>query len=986
MNPILIKLFATALTLAQVTVSPDTVRTEFDPVGDRAVVVQLLKDGCQHMRKAFDIEDLNLDELIDTAMKDPQAVTGGPEIKAFKGLNFSDLFAAYRQFCKGEQVETSAVDIGEVITAYNRSVADLPDHNKLKNFRLPGTSTVLDDKGKRFAEVFEPDHRRIWVPIAEIPQAVQKAFVAAEDKRFFEHRGIDERSVIRAFMNSFAKTGRPQGGSTITQQVAKNLLVGDDVTYERKMREMIVAARLERTLSKPEILELYLNSIYLGRGSWGIEMAAKSYFGKSAKDMTLEEGALLAGLTKGPSFYNPDRHPERVQQRLSYVLGRLAEDGAISAQAVQQAVSNPPRPIAYDRLRREVGFHYVDYVAREAKKAAQLPSLTADSYVVRSTIHPELQRATETALQDGLARYERQHGRARFAGAEMNLGDAVRKIEAKGAAAAAGAADPANPAMPPWRQAFQNARMPLYDLHWTSAIVLDKGSDKAGMRVGLRDGRIVPLSVHASVRKILNQYDVVYVTVSEGKGKAGTRADLRSRPKVQGSAIVLENKTGKVLAMAGGFSYPLSQLNRTSQSQRQPGSALKPLSYLAALSRGLQPNTIIPDTPLTLPPIGGTRYAQAKDYWSPKNYDGGSAGQLTLRRALENSKNLATAHLLDGGIADEPEKSLDRLCELAKEAQVYTSCMRYYPFVLGAQPVRPIDLAAFYAAIANEGTRPTPYAVESISKGEQVIYRHQPSPGVRIGSADNVAFFQLKTMLQGVLSRGTARSIAAYAPYVGGKTGTSDDENDAWFVGFTNDVTVAVWVGYDNDGGKRRTLGGGATGGHTAVPIFDPIIKAVWQHHSPKVALAPPSPEAKRNMIAVAGDGSEDETGQSRGRFVEYFRAEKGGRYKDTQYALISRGSSYSRGYDLDGYPTTQYDSRPFSERPARDFWSWGNGWGSQNSWGQNSWSNQNAWPQRQQQVAPQRPQQPVQRQQRQFGREEGGSRREPDSWWSNRQ
>jgi membrane carboxypeptidase/penicillin-binding protein len=922
MNPILIKLFATALTLAQVTVSPDTVRTEFDSVSDRGVVVQLLKDGCQHMRRAFDIEDLNLDELIDTAMKDPQAVTGGSEIKAFKGINFSDLFAAYRQFCKGEAVETSAVDIGAVIEAYNRAVADLPDHGKLKNFRLPGTSTVLDDKGKRFAEVFEPDHRRIWVAISEIPEVVQKAFVAAEDKRFYEHRGIDERSVIRAFMNSFARSGRPQGGSTITQQVAKNLLVGDDVTYERKMREMIVAARLERTLSKPEILELYLNSIYLGRGSWGIEMAAKSYFGKPAKELTLEEGALLAGLTKGPSFYNPDRHPERVQQRLSYVLGRLAEDGALSAEAVQRTVSNPPKPIAYDRLRREVGFHYVDYVAREAKKVAQLQSLTAESYVVRSTIHPELQRATETALQDGLARYERQHGRARFAGAEMNLGDAIRKLEAKGA----GAVD-----APAWRQAFQNARMPLYDLHWTSAIVLDKGSDKQGMRVGLRDGRIVPLSVHASVRKILNPYDVVYVSVTEGKGKAGTRADLRSRPKVQGSAIVLENKTGKVLAMAGGFSYPLSQLNRTAQSQRQPGSALKPLSYLAALARGLQPNTIIPDTPLTLPPIGGTRYAQAKDYWSPKNYDGGSSGQLTLRRALENSKNLATAHLLDGGIADEPEKSLDRLCELAKEAQVYTSCMRYYPFVLGAQPVRPIDLAAFYAAIANEGTRPTPYAVESITKGEQVIYRHQPSPGMRIGSADAVAFFQLKTMLQGVLARGTARSLAAYAPYVGGKTGTSDEENDAWFVGFTNDVTVAVWVGYDNDGGKRRTLGGGATGGHTAVPIFDPIIKAVWQYHSPKVALAPPSPEAKRNLAAIG-----------RGEAIEYFRLDAKGRQTNTEAKLISR-TRFASARDAERRETAKRAPKPQrtvvqQTAPAwTDGWSWREDSGNRGNWSSNS-------------------------------------------------
>ncbi|HYY83000.1 MAG TPA: transglycosylase domain-containing protein, partial [Beijerinckiaceae bacterium] len=463
MNVVLVKLFATALTLSQVTTRPDAIRTDFDPVRDRPAVAQLLRDGCAHMKKAFDIEDINLDDLITTAMDDPQALTSNA--KVLQGIEFKDLHAAYREFCKNEKVEGSPVDLGEVITYYVKAVADLPDHARLKGMKLPGATLVLDGKGERFAEIHEPDHRRVWVPISEIPQAVQQAFVAAEDKRFFEHRGIDERSVIRAFMSSFAKTGRPQGGSTITQQVAKNLLVGDDVTYERKMREMIVAARVERTLSKPEILELYLNSIYLGRRSWGIEMAAQSYFGKRARDLTLEEGALLAGLTKGPSFYNPDRHPARVQQRLAYVLGRLAENGAISAEAAQQAAANPPRLVAHDRVRREVGFHYVDYVAREAKKVAKLSSLTADSYVVRSTIHPELQRATEVALQDGLARYERAHGRARFAGSEMNLADAIRRVEAKGLA---------DPSVPAWRQVFGAARMPLYDVHWPAAIVLDK--------------------------------------------------------------------------------------------------------------------------------------------------------------------------------------------------------------------------------------------------------------------------------------------------------------------------------------------------------------------------------------------------------------------------------------------------------------------------------------------------------------------------------
>src|ERR1044071_5675783 len=299
MNVILVKMFATALALAQVTTRPEALKTEFDPINDQAEVVQLLKDGCTHMRKAFDIEDLNLDSLIDTAMSDPQTVAG--EIRAFRGINFEDLAAAYKQFCGNDPVDSTRFDLAPVIEFYNGVAANLPDHNRLKNLKLPGTSVVLDGKGEKFAELFESDQRRVWVPLTQIPEYVQRAFVAAEDKRFYQHKGIDERGLIRAFITNIAEPGRPQGGSTITQQVAKNLLVGDDLSYERKIREMIVATRLERVLGKREILELYLNSIYLGRSAWGVEMAAHRYFGKAADQLTVGEGALLAGMTKGPS-------------------------------------------------------------------------------------------------------------------------------------------------------------------------------------------------------------------------------------------------------------------------------------------------------------------------------------------------------------------------------------------------------------------------------------------------------------------------------------------------------------------------------------------------------------------------------------------------------------------------------------------------------------------------------------------------------------
>jgi penicillin-binding protein 1A len=932
MEPLLVKIFATALALSQVTTAPDAVKTEFDRSRDQQQVARLLQAGCTHMRKAFDIEDVNLDELIATALDDPEALTG--EIKAFRGINFADLHTAYRQFCNNEQVPNPAVDLGEVIDFYNKAVADLPDHTKLLGIKLPGASVVFDGKGGRFAEVFEENQRRAWVVLADIPKEVRRAFIAAEDKRFHEHGGIDERGLIRAFIGNLAGSGRPQGGSTITQQVVKNLLVGENVTYERKIREMIVATRLERALGKDEILELYLNFVFLGRGAWGIEMAAQSYFGKPVKELTLEEGALLAGLTKGPNYYSPDRHPGRAQERLAYVLSRLQEDGVAVPEQDGKRLPTLPALAAY-QPRRAIGFHFVDQVAREAKAAGGIEAITANSYTVRSTINTQLQRVVEATLQEGLSRYERNAGRAQFRGAEASLAQAVQRIEA----------GKKTDKRPPWQQALANARLPLYDVHWTPAVIVEKPGGKKGeaWRVGLADGRVLPLSIdNGTAQRKLALYDVVFVRVTDGKSESksktsGARAELRVRPIVQGTAVVLENKTGRILAMTGGFSYPLSQLNRAMQAQRQPGSALKPLSYLAALGKGLQPNTLVTDEAITLPPVGGGRRG---DYWTPKNYDGGEGGTLTLRKALENSRNLATVHLLDGGIERKPEASLDRLCALAKEAQIYRECVRVYPFVLGAQPVRPVDLAAFYAAIANEGVRPEPHVIDSIEHNGLIIYRHDPNSSVMISGADRAAFYQLKTMLQGVLQRGTARSMAGLAPFVAGKTGTSDNENDAWFVGFTNDVTVAVWVGYDNADGKRRTLGGGSTGGHTAVPIFEPIMQAVWAHVAPRTALAPPSAEAKRLLSCKSIDV---ESGDKGGKFSECFRVDAKGKIVDTQYKLMSRETSYSSREPRKARTTREVDRAPNRSSSHGSGWSQGWGW-SNGSGGSQGWGWANGW------------------------------------------
>jgi penicillin-binding protein 1A len=883
MTGILIKIFAVALTLSQVTTRPD-VKTQFDPARDQAEVVQLLHDGCAHMLKAFDVENINIDELIAIAMNDPQAVEG--ESKVFHGINLDDLVAAYRQFCKGETAGTSGVDVGEVIAFYNKAATDLPDAAKLKDQKLRGLNVVLDGKGKRFADDYEPGQRRLSVSLSEIPEVVQRAFVSVEDKRFFAHHGVDEHGLIRAFVGNLVQPGRPQGGSTITQQVVKNLLVGDDVTYERKIREMIVASRLEHALSKSEILELYLNSIYLGRSAWGVEMAARRYFGKPARELTLAEGALLAGLTKGPSYFSPDRHPERAQARFEYVLTRMQEDGVVDAEQIRQAAASEPRMVALERPGRDSGLYFIDQIRREAKSTANVDLLTGGSYTVRSTINPALQRAAETALQDGLARYESNHGRVDFQGAETNLAPAVHRLEV---------ADQKKPSSQPvWQRALATAHLMLYDVHWTPAIVTEIGGARGGIRVGLTDGRSIPLNVrNGKAQRALKLYDVVYVDV----GKSATRADLRVPPIVQGAALVLENKTGKVLAMTGGFSYPLSQLNRTTQAQRQPGSTIKPLTYLAALQSGLQPNVLVPDDPITLPPIGGTAHATEKDYWTPKNYEGGSMGIMTLRRGLENSRNLVTAHLLDGGIDKDPAASLKHVCDIALEAKVYTECIPFYPFVLGAEPVRPIDLAGFYASVANEGARPSPYTIESIEQSGQAIYRHQAVAPVQLKSADRVAFYQLKTMLAGVVERGTAAAARDLAPYVGGKTGTSEDENDTWFAGFTNDITIVVWVGYDNaDGTTHRTLGQGSTGASVALPIFESIIHAAWANGVPKTALAPPSREARALIADIPidlGSGTRLRRGGSHA-FVEHFRLDPKGALVEKKTKFADAGDAAS--------------------------------------------------------------------------------------------
>ncbi|MBX9824465.1 MAG: transglycosylase domain-containing protein [Xanthobacteraceae bacterium] len=934
MESLLVQVFATLLTLSQVLIQPTQVKTSFDPSRDQGEVVSVLRQGCMHMRRAFEIEDLNLDDLVATAMDDPDARSA-----TFRGVRFTDLHEAYKALCKGA-ANKLPVDLAAVIEFYNRALTELPDHTRLRDLKLPATTMVLDRNGEKFAEVYEPANRRIPVRLTAVAPILPEAFIASEDKRFREHKGVDERGLIRAFIANMAAgegQGGMQGGSTITQQVAKNLLVGRENSYVRKMREMVVAARMETVLSKDAILELYLNAIYLGRGAWGVQMAAQTYFGKDASAVNAGEAALLAGLAKGPSYYSPDRYPERSRERTAYVLNRMREDDVISAGQMDQAMAQPPHLILRDTNRRMSGYHVVDHIRREARRVADIMLLSDDAYVIRSTLDARIQKAAEAALQDGLADYERGMGRARFESAEMNVRDRVDAL----------LRTPAGD-LPPWQQALTSARLPLYDVHWPAAVVLDKADTRqkpGNLWVGLADGRIVPLQVPGEARRKLKPYDVVYVRLATTK-KNETTAELRIRPKVQGAVVVIDNATGGILAMTGSFSYPLSQLNRVTQSWRQPGSAFKPLTYLTALGKGLQPTTLISDSPLTLPPIGSRKHARAGDWWSPHNYDNKSGSTITLRQALERSRNVPTAQLMARGIAATPEAGLKEICNLALELQLYGKCVHFYPFVLGAQPVRPLDLARFYATVANEGVLPDTHMIEKISDPSGERFDYEPPQGKRIASADAAAFYQLKSILEGVVLRGTAARLSAWAPYLAGKTGTTDDETDAWFIGFSNEATVAVWVGYDNAKG-RQTLGKGRTGGNVAVPIFAPIMEAVWKEF-PQTALAPPRDAASQLAVASNTEGKQGRESRrepkrsSKGfEIVEYLRTDAKGHVSDKRYALTAdRSSSHvvrrsrPRDIDQDGYAS----ARAYGpERAQERSWNWfggGGGWGSQGPFG----------------------------------------------------
>ncbi|MBX3023034.1 MAG: transglycosylase domain-containing protein [Bdellovibrionales bacterium] len=944
------EILAVALTVSQVfTKPPEQFQAKFDPVADRAQIVAILSDGCKLVSKDLNFstettadgeEDL-VEAMLKQATKRAKTLqkkwaaeasatletpaTGEAPVtakktmtqKVIEKLDFESLTLIYKTFCKGQQTDPAALRLEEGIAKFNDTMKDLPDHTKLKGLQLPGATTILDRNGERFTEVFAENGRRTFVPLAQLPSYVGEAFMAAEDQDFMKHHGLDLHGVIRAFKSLFEKN-RPQGGSTITQQVVKNLLVGDSVSPERKMREMVIASRVEKLLSKQEILELYVNYVFLGRASWGVEMAAKSYFGKSARDLTRIEAAFLAGLTKGPNAFSPDRVPEQAKQRLQYVVGRMKDDKYIKDEDLTKGEQtfiegkDPMPVIKFESPRQRAAYYFLDEIQRDVKAKTGIASLTSGSYVVRSTIHPELQKAAELALQNGLMDYEKASGRAKFNGPAGS----IAKQMAEGNST--------------WQELMASARGAYWDIRLPLAVMLGsrlqtpdgKVFTTKNPMIGLQDGRVISLIADTRSKNMLSVYDLVHVKLNED----GKSAKLISPPRVQGAIVVMEAKTGRVLAMSGGFSYAASQLNRVTQSLRQPGSTLKPFIYLSALNLGLQPNTLIPNAPLSLPPI--ERGAQ---WWSPKNFDGGGRGLVTFRYAVEKSLNLPTARIM-AAIGQTPTEGLDYIRGITHELGIYDNPLRVYPFVLGAQPTRLIDMAVAYATVANVTApyssecpmclKPVPHFIDSVSQGGKLIWKRDRANGLQpVNSLDRVSLYQIRRILQGTIERGTA--IAAkkdLGGFVAGKTGTSNNTIDAWFVGFTNDLVVGVWMGYDSRD-VASGLGGAYTGGRVALPIAKEMFLNSFELYKEKEPLDGIPADLQSQVIEYPIDVRTGDFARG-GQFMEVFRMGPNRGPLNTQRRILKRAEygmmiTEPLGEEDDGYGVqTLYDNEQIQGDP----------------------------------------------------------------------
>ncbi|MCA0870306.1 PBP1A family penicillin-binding protein [Seohaeicola saemankumensis] len=710
----------------------------------------------------------------------------------------------------------AALTIGGVFWMYGR---DLPSHESLAQYKPPTISRIYNGEGQLIDEFAK--ERRLFTPAEEIPDLVKQAFISAEDKNFYHHKGYDTRGIAAAAIEAVQSRGQNvRGASTITQQVMKNFLLSGDRRAERKIKEIILAARLEETLDKEQILELYMNEIFLGQNSYGVTAAAQTYFNKTLSELAPHEAAFLASLPKAPSDYHPVRRKDRLLQRRNYVLREMNQNGYLDQATYEAEVAQPLRSVQngdFDSFRTALPprDYFTDEIRRQLTEDFGEGEFFTGGFTVRATIDQEMQVYAARALRRQLEIYDRNRGRWRGTG--VSLGEEALASEAT------------------WREALAVAEVPRDVADWSAAVVLSVGDQSLSVGIeGVEGTGSVPRSdikwMKGSFADNMKRGDVVLVMPVKKDG-AVTHWSLRQIPEVQGGFVAMDVNTGRVISMQGGFSYQHSVFNRATQAQRQPGSSFKPFVYAAALDSGYSPATIVVDAPIEINTPQGL--------WRPRNSSNKFYGPTPLRTGIEMSRNLMTIRLAQ-------EVSMPVVAGYAERFGVYDDMGPFLANSLGAEETTLYKMVTAYAMFANGGERLQPTLVDRIQdRFGKTIYRHDERDCVDCSSAalapgeaprivsnrsrvmDPITAYQLTSMMKGVVDRGTASGVIKLPVPTAGKTGTTNEARDVWFVGFTSNIVAGCYIGYD----RPRPLGRGAYGASMCGPVFQEFMeKAVEKY------------------------------------------------------------------------------------------------------------------------------------------------------------
>jgi penicillin-binding protein 1A len=745
---------------------------------------------------------------------------------------------------------------------------DLPDYSQLQDYEPPVMTRVHASDGALLGEYSK--ERRLYLPIQAVPKLVINAFLAAEDKNFYEHGGIDFSGMARAavlYAQNIGSNRRPQGASTITQQVAKNFLLTNEVSFTRKIKEALLAMRIERAYSKDKILELYLNEIYLGLGAYGVAAASLVYFDKSVNELTIAEAAYLAALPKAPAALHPVRNRDRAIERRNYVIDRLLENGWIKQADAEKARKDQLAVTTRTNAAHVfAGEYFAEEVRRDVFERYGEKKLYEGGLSVRTTLDPKLQIMARKTMTAGLVSFDEAQG----------WRGATNKIDISG----------------DWGVKLADVKSLSDVAPWRLAVVLETSEQSA--RIGFQPGRELGGAVAkerqtgnitlegvrwakpaagpargktpSAVSQVLSPGDVIYADPLIGKDGATVEGQFRLRqfPEVSGAMVAMDPWTGRVLAMVGGFSFDQSQFNRATQAYRQPGSSFKPIVYSSALDNGYTPSTVVVDAPIEID------QGQGAGVWRPENYSTGKYyGPTTLRNALRWSLNTVTVRLAQ-------DIGMPLIGEYAKRFGVYDELPNYLSYALGAGETTVMRMVTAYSMFANGGRRVKSTLIDRIQdRYGHTIFKHdarecrgcdgtggwknQPEPQLvdrREQVLDAMTAYQITSMMEGVVQGGTATVLREVGKPIAGKTGTTNDAKDAWFIGFSPDLVVGIYLGYD----KPRNLGHKATGGALAAPIAKDFMKLALAD-KPAIPFRVPAGiklirvEAKSGMRAGPGDG-----------------------------------------------------------------------------------------------------------------------------------